>query len=167
MLGFRLGSFSSPRNWGVGLAAVAMVTLPASAWWLGYEKAMANRISQQAQRQSVTGPLAGLIEGHLQEWAKVRGGAEAAEASLKAMGEQPELWGHRSITVENQKMSRREADEYLSGLVNTGNTLFVPSAANVRAAIPGESVFVPNQIMDNPGALLVTVKGELYSKAGL
>jgi hypothetical protein len=78
----------------------------------------------------------------------------------------PANWQSQTITLEHQPMSRREAERYLHDLSAGDHRWLVPNVIHLRAASASESLFGVHQGLDASGALLVTVKAELYTRRG-
>lgn len=117
------------------------------------------------QRASVMLPLEGQVNAHLAAWAGAQANVADVKEKIRSVGEWPELWARRTITIENQRMSRAEVEKYLGELANNDRSLLVPSTINIRVAKPAESVFVAHQGLDSAEALVVTIKAELYTRS--
>jgi hypothetical protein len=149
---------------GLALGVMAIVTLPASSWWLVQQQKAWNAASEQIASEQRLASVRQQIDARLKQWTVAEQGNGRALQQARQSGNAPELWARRSIQVENQKMSRHDADSYLRGLSNGERGLFVPTAVNLRAANAGEGVFAANSGNDRPDALVVTIKGDYYSR---
>lgn len=146
------------------LAAIAIVALPASWSWWSLERAAAERVRLGRDSQAAMAPLHERVASRIRQWQSLRDRTAAVQQQLAGRGETPDRWEQRSITVEGQRMSRTEAEQYLRGLMTTGDTLLVPSAIHLKAGRPGDSVFAEHQGQDHPEALVVTIKADFYTR---
>ena len=146
------------------LAAAAMLALPASWYWWSVERATAERLARAQRGQAALAPVHGRVSERIRDWEKLRANAAAAEKILTRLGDAPQLWQRRTVTVENQRMSRAEAEQYLQGLSAGEDSLLVPSAILLKAGKPGGSVFGAHRGQDAPDALLATIKADIYTR---
>ena len=146
------------------LAMLSVLTLPAAWYWWSLERLSALDLQQTRQRESVMAPLESQVGTHLSSWKAAQANVASVQEKIKAMGETPDQWPHRSITIDNQRMSRVEVEQYLRDLTNDDRNLLVPTTINVRAAKAGESVFLLHQGLDRADALVVTIKADLYTR---
>lgn len=116
------------------------------------------------RRESAMEPLEGRVASNLSAWKSALANDAPVQEKIKSMGEVPGQWTQRSITLDNQRMSRVEAQKYMSELTNDNQNLLIPSTIFVKAAKPGESLFATDQRQDAPEALIVTIKADLYSR---
>lgn len=145
------------------LAAASVVTLPLSWLWWSHEQAHAAALRQEARRDTSLAPLTEQIGARVAAWSALREQVPARGEQLRQLGEAPATWARRTITVENQKMSRVEADQYLRELFSSEQSLFAPSVINIRAQ-PGQSIYAVLRGQDQPDALAVTLRADLYTR---
>lgn len=155
------------KRWSVSwaLAAASVLALPLSWYWWSAERAKAAGLQQARQHASVLAPLQSRVAAQLAEWGSVRADGAAMQQKLESLGEVPQRWQRRSITIEKERMSRVEAERYLHELVSDERALFLPSAILIKAARQEESVFAVHQGQDSPDALVVTIKADLYTRS--
>jgi hypothetical protein len=146
------------------LAVLSIATLPAAWYWWSVERLSAQNLQQTSQRESVMAPLEGQVSQHLAGWKSAQANVASVQEKIKSLGESPDQWSHRSITIENQRMSRTDVEVYLRDLVTNDRNLLVPSTINIRVAKPDDSVFVVHQGLDSADALIVTIKADLYTR---
>jgi hypothetical protein len=146
------------------VAMLSIFALPAAWYWWSYERVSARQLQQLHQRELVLAPLESKVSSRLAGWKSVQASLASVKEKIKATGESPDLWTRRTITIDNQHMSRVEAEQYLRDLTNNEHNLLVPAAILVRASKPGESVFTSHQGQDGADALLVTIKADLYTR---
>ena len=146
------------------LAMLSVFTLPAAWYWWSFERLNALDLRQTRQRESVMAPLESQVGSRLANWKTARADVASVQEKIKAMGETPEQWSHRSLMIDNQRMSRVEVEQYLHGLTNDDRNLLAPTAINIRASKAGESVFVRHKGLDKADALVVTIKADLYTR---
>lgn len=154
-----------PLSW--VLAAMSVVTLPAAWYGWSFERLSVHDLQQLNQREAVMAPLESQVALRLSSWKSTQANITSVQEKIKAIGETPEQWSHRSITIDNQRMSRVEVEQYLHGLVTNDRSLLVPATINVRAVKAGESVFVSHQGLDSSDSLMVSIKADLYTRGGL
>ena len=155
------------KRWQVSwvLAMLSVAALPSAWYWWSLERLSARALQQTLQLEAVVAPLENQVTAHLSNWKAALSGVAAVQEKVKTSGEAPQQWSHRSITIDNQRMSRVEVERYLRELRTDERNLLVPSSLNVRAAKPGESVFAVHQGQDSADALVVTIKAELYTRS--
>ncbi len=155
-----------PKRWQVAwiLAMLSVVALPAAWVWWSFERLSARELQQILQREAVVAPLQTQVTARLANWKSALANVAAVQERTRTMGESPDQWSRRTITIDNQRMSRVELERYLVDLSNGQQKLLVPTSINVRSAKPGESIFAVHQGQDSADALLVTVKAELYTR---
>lgn len=147
------------------LALLSVAALPGAWYWWSLERLSARALQQTLQREAVVAPLESQVTTHLANWKAAQAGVTAVQEKIKTSGEAPQQWSQRSITIDNQRMSRVEVERYLRELRTDERSLLVPSSLNVRAAKPGESIFAAHQGQDSADALVVTIKAELYTRS--
>lgn len=144
--------------------AFATISLVAAGFWLGHElKSLRAHQQRQAEYQTLA-ELHGKVRKNLAGWDASSAALAHALKDLASQRELPEQWTRRTLSIENQAMSRAEADRYFAGLSRTRSSVSLPSAVNVRVAKPTDSVFVDHQGLDGPAAVIVTIKAEQLSK---
>lgn len=148
------------------LAMLSVLTLPAAWYWRSVERLAALDLQQIRQHESVMAPLETQVGERLSRWQAAQADTGRVHNEILRVGETPDQWSQRSITIDNQRMSRQEFEKYLGDLVTDERNLFVPTAVNVRASKSGESVFVAHQGLDAADALIVTIKAGLYTRTG-
>lgn len=147
------------------MAMISVLALPAAWYWWSYERASARELQQLRKRESVLAPLESQVSTRLAGWKSAQANVASVQETIKSTGETPGQWTRRTITIDNQNMSRVEAEQYLRDLTNDERTLLVPTALLVRALKPNESVFTIHQGQDSMGALVVTIKADLYTRS--
>jgi hypothetical protein len=154
------------KHWSLSmiLAMLSVFTLPAAWYWWSLERLSALDLQQTRQRESVTAPLASQVGSRLSSWKAAQANVASFQEKIKSMGETPAQWSHRSITIDNQRMSRVEAEQYLRDLTNDDRNLLAPTTISIRAAKAGESVIVEHKGLDKSDALVVTIKADLYTR---
>ena len=153
-----------PLSW--GLAVLSVAALPGAWYGWSLERQSALELQQALQREAVMAPLESQVADHLASWKTAQANVASVREKIKSMGEMPEQWSHRTITMDNKRMSRVEVERYLRDLGNDGRNLLVPTSINIQAAKPGESVFAVHKGQDSADALIVTIKAELYTRGG-
>jgi hypothetical protein len=143
---------------------LALLALPLVGYQWGVARQEAEQLRAELRRQSLQAPALSRAESGLKAWAAAVAEVAPTRDRLQVLGETPSQWQSQSITLENQAMSRREAELYLRDLQNTGDRMLVLSAFHLRPAVAGESVFVANQGLDRAGALALTLKAELFTR---
>ena len=111
-------------------------------------------------------PLESQVIDHLASWKTAQANVASVREKIKSMGEMPDQWSQRTITMDNKRVSRIEVEHYLRDLSNDGRNMLVPAIINIQAAKPGESVFAIHKGQDSAEALIVTIKAELYTRGG-
>lgn len=160
---------SKGKRWSLYLmlAMLSVVTLPAAWYWRSLERLSALDVQQILQRESAMAPLESQVGQRLLRWNAAQSSVSAVQEKAKVAGETPDQWSHRSITIDNQRMSRVELDQYLREMTTDERNLFVATTISVRTAKTGDSVFVDHQGLDAADALVVTIKASLYTRVGL
>jgi len=148
------------------LAMLSVVTLPAAWYWRSLERLNALDLRQIRQRESVMAPLENQVRERLLQWKAAQSSVTTAQDKVKMAGEMPDHWSHRSIMIDNQRMSRVELEQYLREMTTDERNLFVATTINVRASKTGDSVFVDHQGLDAADGLVVTIKASLYTRVG-
>ncbi|MFZ4480732.1 MAG: hypothetical protein ACOYNZ_12655 [Rhodoferax sp.] len=143
---------------------LSVAALPGAWYWWSVERLSAQGLRQTLQREAVVAPLEKQVLSHLADWKSAQANIASVQERIKSMGETPDQWSHRTITIDNQRMSRVEVERYLNDLGTDQNNLLVPAGINVRAAKPGESIFATHRGQDSADALTVTIKAELYTR---
>lgn len=162
-----LGGAVKAKRWQLSwvLAMLSIAALPSAWYWWSFERLSARELQQTLKREAVVGPLETQVNSHLAGWKAAQANVASVQEKIKKMGETPDQWSHRTITIDNQRMSRVEVERYLQELSTDERNLLVPASINVRAAKPGESIFVSHQGQDSADALVVTIKAELYTRS--
>ena len=157
------------KRWQVSwiLAMLSVAALPSAWYWWSLERLSAREFQQTLQREAVVAPLQARVTFRLANWKSAMANVTSVQERIRTMGESPDLWSRRTVTIDNQRMSRVEVERYLADLSSGQDRLLLPSSINVRAARPGESMFVAHQGQDSADALLVTVKAELFTRGAL
>jgi hypothetical protein len=143
---------------------LSIIALPAAWYWWSQERVDARWLEQSLRREAAMEPMEGRVASNLSAWKLALANVATVQEKVKFMGEVPEQWTKRSITLDNQRMSRVEAQKYLRELTNDEQNLMLPSTIFVKAAKPGESLFAADQGQDAPESLIVTIKADLYSR---
>ena len=151
-----------PLSW--VLAALSVATLPAAWYGWSVERLSARSLQQSIQRETVMAPVEGQVASRLSSWKTAQANVATVQEKIKSIGETPDQWSHRSVTIDNQRMSRIELEQYLRDLTTDDRNLFVPTTVNVKAAKADSSIFVLHQGMDSSDALVVTIKADLYTR---
>jgi hypothetical protein len=147
------------------LAAIAIVSLPLTWYWWNVERLRGREIQQLRQQVASGVPLQQQVTARIAEWNLAQANTAAMREKVRALGEEPGQWQHRTITIESQRMSRVEAERYLRDLTNNQRSVFVPTVIHLKAAKANESVFSPHQGLDSADALQVTIKADLYARS--
>lgn len=163
----RVSGLASGLHWRAPwlAAAISIVSVPACAYWWSAECAQAERLQQLRQREAVLQPLEGQVSTRLASWKGTQAKVDSAMDAVTRQGESAEQWQRRTLTIENQRMSRSEVEQYLAELVTNEHSLFLPSTLYLKAARPQESVFTAHQGQDSPGAIIVTIKADLFTRS--
>ena len=146
------------------LAVLSIATLPAAWYWWSVERLSAQALQQASQRELIMSPLESQVSQNVAGWKSAQSNVASVQEKIKTLGEAPDQWSHRSITIENQRMSRIDVEVYLRDLVTNNHNLLVPSTISIRAAKPGDSVFIVHQGLDGADALIVTIKADLFTR---
>lgn len=141
------------------LAGVPVLALPLAWRWWSHEQAQLSSLRGELRREADLLPLSRQVVERVAAWRLLSARPIAAQD-----GDAPDAWARRTLTVDNQKMSRAEADQYLRALHSSGTTLFAPSVVTVRAPA-GESIYAALQGQDRADALAVTLHAELYARS--
>ena len=154
------------RRWQLSwtIAVLSVAALPAAWYWWSLERLSASELQQTLRREAVVAPLEGQVNSHLSSWKAAQANLASVQERVKTMGEVPNQWSRRTITIDNQRMSRVEVESYLLSLRNDQRTLLVPSSIHIRASKPGESLYVTHRGQDSADALVVTIKAELFTR---
>jgi hypothetical protein len=153
-----------PLSW--GLAVLSVAALPGAWYGWSLERQRAHELQRSLQREAVMAPLESQVIDHLASWKTAQANVASVREKIKSMGEMPDQWSQRTITMDNKRMSRIEVEHYLRDLSNDGRNMLVPAIINIQAAKPGESVFAIHKGQDSAEALIVTIKAELYTRGG-
>ena len=163
----RVGALPATRfpkrvTWFFSLLAILSLPL---AWiqWSSARYAGAETEAAQ-ERQAAQALSLRATESLLQTWSTVVSSVVPTRERLSALGETPLQWESQTINLENQAMSRHEAERYLQDLQGNADRVLVLSAFNLRSTDALESVFAAHQGLDRAGALMLTVKGELFTR---
>lgn len=148
--------------WALSLGAVLLVPLTLLHWQSARQQATS--LAGSHQRHAALAPVVKAAESRLSAWGLAVAELAPTRERLQNLGEMPGSWQSQTITLEHQPMSRREAERYLHDLSSGDQRWLVPSAIHLRAASASESLFGVQQALDAPGALLVTVKAELFTR---
>ncbi|MBY0242725.1 MAG: hypothetical protein K2X55_25770 [Burkholderiaceae bacterium] len=146
------------------LVIAAVVSLPLSYLWWSKENAAYRALQADARRAAALQPLGSQVQQASRNWQALQIQASAAQQQLQQAGVAMEGWARRSIAAENQKMSRADADVFLRDLYSSQHTLFFPSVVDVKANVPGESIFAAGDVVDRADAVIVNMKAELYTR---
>lgn len=159
---------SKGKRWSIYLilATLSVVTLPAAWYWRSLERLNALDLQQIRQRESVMAPLENQVGERLLRWKAAQSSVTTVQDKAKVAGEMPDQWSHRSIMIDNQRMSRVELEQYLREMTTDERNLFVVTTINVQASKTGDSVFVDHQGLDTTNGLVVTIKASLYTRVG-
>jgi hypothetical protein len=157
---------ASGRRWYAPwlLTAIAIVSLPLAWYWWKVEQVSALRIQQLQQRAASGVPLQERVTARIAEWKRAQAATAVMSGDVQALGEEPDQWQHRTITIDSQRMSRVEAERYLRDLTNNQRSVFVPTVIHLKATKANESVFSVHQGLDSADALQVTIKAGLYTR---
>jgi hypothetical protein len=154
------------KRWGLTwlLAVLSIAALPLAWYWWSLERVSARELQQVRTRESVVAPLESLVNTHLAGWKTAQANVASVQEKIKSMGEAPDQWSRRTITIDNQRMSRQEVEKYLRDLTNDERNVLVLNTLSIRAAKPAESVFATHKGQDSPDSLVVIIKADLYTR---
>ena len=164
------GSIATPRVCGWMrafawlLSFIAVLSLPASWWWLQHERATALRMDEEMRQMRAQDEVAQRVERELSDWARMRVQLDEVYQRVEQADELPEAWTRRAVSIDSQRMSRADAERYLSDLRPDADRVLIAEAIHLRVARRGESLFVEHGGQDQADALLVTIKAELHAR---
>lgn len=118
----------------------------------------------QLERSTALKAIAARAVEHMKNWSEVRNRIPLPESDARAAAGDAAKTTQMGVSIENQRMSRVEADHVLDGLSHNTDGLFIPDAFLIRATKHGEGIFVENASEDFPDSLALTIKGEFSSK---
>lgn len=148
--------------WALSLLAVLSVPVAWYSWSTARQQA--SDLASAAVRQAAVQPVLREAQARLGAWASLMAEVAPTRELLKGLGEVPGQWQSQTVALENQPMSRREAERYLLDLQSNEQRVLAATAIHLRPAQAGESLFAEHQGQDARGALLVTVKAELFTR---
>ncbi len=144
----------------LSLSVALPVVMYQTAQWRLESSAYAKKLEREAALKVVSVQAA----EHIKEWSDARNRLPLPGADLAETGDAESGTAKMGVSIDNQRMSRVEADRVLEGLARNTDGLFVPDAFLIHAAKPGDGIFTRNTAEDFPNSLVLTIKGEFISR---
>lgn len=147
------------------MAAISLalsVALPPVVYQTSLWRKEAAWYAAELERGAALKAISGQASEHMGKWLEARKRMPLAEPTAQA--DAAGSTAHMQVHIENQRMSRADADRVLEGLAQNTEGQFVLDAFLVRAMKAGEGIYAKNTSEDVPGSLTLTVKGEFASK---
>ena len=154
------------RRWlGVAVLVAASIAQVAFVWMARAQRDEAFALVRQREALEREHRLAEAARARLEE--ARRHDARIEQLLAQAQGSFNSLlpFDRRSVSVEQQVLSRAEADDYLRAFDRQPESFFVVDSFNLRTARAERSLFDASAEPSEPGALIMTLKGTLVGRS--
>jgi hypothetical protein len=151
-----------PSTWPLWLLLVGAVSLPVAVYaWMQVQQQTAY-LERLAQQAAVLDDLDGRVAQRLDQWDLLQARRVSTIEALKASGDVEPSRFLRSVSLEQQSMSRAQAELFLSRLYgDSGEETFV-SVVLIQSAGPGHGLFALHRGDDRPDAVRLTVRADTF-----